>query len=226
MKILNAVEWNLPKGAADPFLASPEMTSSREAKPGMRVRPMLSDGRRSATVLLSSSQCPAQVHSDLLQPSIAVAYERHAVDSRSGTFTVRISLFNRSPHVAHEPFLCLPVFGLQLTPAPGWTMQDVNSIRRLRRFGPERTEQLPPRASVHCCNIALLFNAKDGGRVEFDAGSRHSLDSLPDLRLTCVAGAGNYPSERLPLVVPAATLKGFLAELVKLGEVPDKPAAS
>ena len=60
MKTLNAIEWNLPKGATDPFLASPQATSSRQARPGMQVRPMLSDGRRSATVLLSSSQCPAQ----------------------------------------------------------------------------------------------------------------------------------------------------------------------
>ena len=192
----------------------------REAQTGLRVRPLVTGGKRSTTVLLSSSQCPAQVHSDYLQPSIALAYERHAIDSRSGCFTVRISLFNRSQHVAHEPFLCLPILGLQLSTAPGWTMRDVSSIRRLRRFGPEQGEQLSPGRSVHCCNIALLFNARDVGMIEFDAGTWHSIENLPDLRLTCVAGAGNYPSERLPLTIPAATLKGFLGELVKLGEVP------
>ncbi|WP_373502218.1 hypothetical protein [Aestuariivirga sp.] len=209
MTAMNAIDLNLHRAEAHGGTRS-----------GMHVRPLMAGGQRAATVLLSSSQCPAQAHSDTLQPSVSITYDRHAIDSNSGTFSVRISLHNKSAHVAHEPFLCLPIFGLELSPAVGWTMQDISSIRRLRRFGPGRGEDLAPGSSVHCCNISLLFNALDGGQVEFDAGSWHPVHDLPDLRLTCVAGAGNFPSERLPLVVPAVTLTGFLAQLMVMGEVP------
>lgn len=200
-------------------------TAAREGKAALHLRPLVAEGRRSQTVLLSSALCPAQAHSDYLQPAVALIYQRHAVDSGSGTFVVRLSLHNRSQHIAHEPFLCLPLLGLDLSPAPGLGMQDVSSIRRLRRFSPAPGTVLRPGASMHCCNISLLFTAQSGGRVEYDAGSWHPIESLPDLRLTCVAGAGNYPSERLPLVVLASSLRSFISDLVSSGEIPpfDKP---
>lgn len=208
-----------PEPQAVPPAVMP-MQASPERQQAMQLRPMGIAERRAVPVLLSSSRCPAQVRSDYLQPEISLSYERHAVDSNSGIFTAEVSLLNRARHTAHQPFVCLPILGLQLSPATGWSMRDVSSIRRLRRFGPDRDELLAPQASVHCCNISLLFNAASGGRVEYETGNWHALNDLPDLRLTCVVGAGNYPSERLPLVVPADTIKSLISELIVMNDIP------
>ena len=187
----------------------------------MHVRPLMAGGQRAATVLLSSSQCPAQVHSDHLQPAISLSYERHAIDSNSGNV--------HGADCASQPFGTRRSRAVSLPSHPG---PAALARTRLDDAGCElhpAAAPLRPRpgrrpgtrqSSVHCCNISLLFNASEGGRVEFDAGSWHSIAHLPDLRLTCVAGAGNFPSERLPLVVAAATLTGFLAQLMVMGEVP------
>lgn len=207
--------------ASDAVASLSNLSPAAERKAGMQLRPLIASGARAATVLLSSVQCPGQAHSDFIQPEIALSYESHAIDSRSGAFSARISLCNRASHIAHQPFLCLPILGLQMSPANGWNMQDVSSIRRLRRFGQETGKLLEPGASIHSCTIALLFNASDGGKVEFEAGSWHSVKALPDLRVTCVAGAGNFPSERLPLVIPAAAIRTALTSLIGTGHIPD-----
>ncbi len=205
----------------DPFAAASDALPARERQAGLQLRPMGSEGKRATPVLLSQAACEGGAQSSYLQPEVSLAFDRHPVDSNSGFFRVEVHLVNRAAHVAHLPFLCLPILGLDLSPADGWTMQDVSSIRRLRRFGQEQNQTLAQGQRVHCCNISLLFTAGQGGRFEYELGNWHPLARLPDLRLTCVAGAGNYPSERLPLVVPAVALKGFLAELVVAGEFPD-----
>lgn len=192
-----------------------------DRKPGLQLRPMYAAGARSALALLSSVQCGGQAHSDFIQPEITLSFKSHAIDSKSGTFSAKISLRNQATHTAHQPFLCLPILGLQLSPADGWNMQDVSSIRRLRRFGQDAGKLLETGASVHCCTISLLFSAGDGGKVEFEAGSWHPVQSLPDLRVTCVVGAGNYPSERLPLVIPATAIRTALTNLIGSGHIPD-----
>jgi hypothetical protein len=227
MSVVDHMTSRLPAGPepqAAPTAVMPTQ-SADERQSILQLRPMGVAGHRAVPVLLSSSRCPAQVRSDYLQPEISLSYERHAVDSNSGTFTAEVSLLNRARHTAHQPFVCLPILGLQLSPATGWSMRDVSSIRRLRRFGPDRDELLASQASVHCCNISLLFNAASGGRVEYETGNWHGLNGLPDLRLTCVVGAGNYPSERLPLVVPADTIKSLITELIVMNDIPGSPIA-
>lgn len=220
MNVANQMPWMMQAEPPAPAAAMLPDELKPAAKQVLQLRPMGNANNRTATVLLSSARSLAQVHSDFLQPQITLRYERHAVDSNSGTFIASVSLLNRARHTAHQPFLCLPILGLQLSPATGWVMQDVSSIRRLRRFGQEHEGSAEPETSVHCCDISLLFNAADGGRIEFEASNWHGLEGLPDLRLTCVAGAGNYPSERLPLVVPADTIKSLIADLIVIGDIP------
>ena len=190
-------------------------------KPGLQLRSMTAAGTRSAPALLTSLHCPGQGQSVLIQPEIALSYDSHAVDSRSGAFSARISLRNKASLVAHQPFLCLPILGLELSPAQGWSMSDISSIRRLRRFGQDGVQMLDAGSGVHCCTMTLLFSAEDGGRIEYEEGSWHAVNTLPDLRLTCVAGAGNFPSERLPLVISAMAIRTFLTSLITAGHVPD-----
>jgi hypothetical protein len=212
-----------PSGAfSELAAAAPEnIYPLSERKPGLQLRPMFAAGARATPALLSSVHCPGQAQSDFIQPEIALSYERHAVDSKSGLFSARISLRNKALHIAHQPFLCLPILGLDLSPAPGWSMRDVSSIRRLRRFGQEGSQLLDAGSGVHCCTISLLFSADDGGRIEYESGNWHAVKTLPDLRLTCVAGAGNFPSERLPLVISAMAIKTFLTSLITAGRVPN-----
>jgi hypothetical protein len=210
---------------ADPAAADWSVSSDGlpEKRPTLQLRPMGSADKRVVPVLLSSARHAAQARSEYLQPAIDLSYERHAVDSNSGKFIASVSLTNHARHTAHQPFLCLPSLGLQLSPAKGFIMQDVSSIRRLRRFGQLHEASLEPEDQVHCCDISLLFNAADGGRIEFESGNWHQLDRLPDLRLMCVAGAGNYPSERLPLVLRAETIKSYIAGLIAIGDIPGGP---
>lgn len=196
------------------------------AKPHIiAIRPVLPEGNGVRPVMLPESESPQQAASDHLQPVMGIAYQRTPLSSLTGVFTVTLSLHNLSGHVAHEPFLCLPLLGLELAAAPGLNSEEVSSVRRLRRFSAVMGESLQPGAALHCCNILLAYDARDGGVIQYDFGTWHKVADLPDLKLTCVAGAGNFPSERLPIVVPATILKGFFVSLIRSGEI-EEPAAA
>ncbi len=200
--------------------------AAAQAKPQhIAVRPVTQAGTATTAVALRESVSPPQAQSEFLQPLMGLAYLRNPLSSLSGVFSVMLSIENRTAHVAHEPFLCLPLLGLELTAAEGWGSEEVSSVRRLRRFAPPVGERLQPGASFHCCNILLAYDARDGGVIQYDFGTWHRVADLPDLKLTCVAGAGNFPSERLPLVMPAAALKAFFGSLVASGEIPAQVGA-
>ena len=173
-----------------------------------------------APVLLSAVRCDGKTETDL-QPRTALRFVRHPLDSSSGICEVAIFLSNRSEHVAHRPFFCLTDLGLQLRPAANWLMDEVVSIRRMRRFAPiDHPCELPRGAELECCAIGLLLTSDERGRIEYEAGNWHDFDALPDLRVNCVVGAGNFPSERLLVTVPAVALKAFVADLVSRGDLP------
>lgn len=191
------------------------------AKPQhIAVRPAAQREPGTTAIALPVSASATQVQSELLQPLVTLSYQRNPLSSLSGVFAVELSLENRTAHVAHEPFLCLPLLGLELSEAEGWGSEEVSSVRRLRRFAPRGGERLQPGARLHCCNILLAYDARDGGVIQYDFGTWHRLAELPDLKLTCVAGAGNFPSERIPLTVSAAVLKASFASLVAGGVIP------
>jgi hypothetical protein len=212
-----------PAPAADSL---PTLKPVAEGRPRIARHPIIHDGVRSAPVLLSAAPCEQDQESNLLQPQTSFRFIPHPVDSTSGTCEVSIELLNKSTHIAHQPFICLTDLGLQLTPAENWSMDEIVSIRRMRRFS-ARTgiSRLEPLARVHCCTISLLFSTTGGGFVEYEIGNWHPFETLPDLRISCVVGAGNYPSERLPITVKAESLRSFMRELTERGEVPAADAA-
>ena len=155
-----------------------------------------------------------------IHPEFTISYEENKLFSGRGTMLVEISLRNKGEIEAHQPFLCLPQLGLKLIAAPGWDEQVVTSVRKMCRFGRPVTSSLAPAAATHCCTMQLPFSSAGGGVLEYEAGNTHDLDNLPDLRLNCIAGAGNYPSERMPFFVPASEIRARVHQLSKTGRVP------
>ena len=129
-----------------------------------------------------------------------------------GICNIDVLLRNRQPITAHHPFICVPLIQVKVHPAPGWTQQDILAVRKMRRFSSLRAQVLEPDSMMHCCTIALPFKSASGGAIGYGVGSEHSLMNLPDFKLTCIVGAGNYPSERLPFTVPAAALRTAIEE--------------
>ena len=135
---------------------------------------------------------------------------RHIRDGVS--VLVDVLLSNNGSIAASFPFLCLTALGLNVIPAPGWAQQDVTLVRKMQRFTPLDTDILDPGAEAHCCTISLRYKSTSGGCLEFEPGSEHLLADFPNLNLTCAVGAGNYPSNRMILQVPAAALKAIIEE--------------
>lgn len=172
--------------------------------------------RRSSTILpvLDENEAAAII------AEIDFGYERHQIQSDRGQILVHVKLSNAGSITAHQPFLCLPRLGLRLEPAPSWSMREVTSVRKMFRFAKLETVDLEPGTSIHCCTIHLPFIATEGGRLEFEAGSFHALNALPDLRLSCISGAGNYPSQRKPLIVAAERLRNHVHHLAETRQIP------
>jgi hypothetical protein len=62
----------------------------------------------------------------------------------------------------------------------------------------------------------LRYKFSFGGCLEFEAGSEYLLANFPNLNLTCAVGAGNYPSKRIVLQVPATALRNVIKDQVVL----------
>jgi|GEM_PF-1875896 len=155
-----------------------------------------------------------------IHPDFRLGYEMHPMASDQGDCLVQIYLTNNGEIGACHPFICLPALGLHVVPAGGWDMREVTSVRRMLRIGRLAGDVLEPGGTVHCCTVKLPFTSNEGGALEYESGSRHPLETLPDLRLTCTAGAGNYPTGRLPLIVPAETISNYLRDLSAEGRLP------
>lgn len=147
---------------------------------------------------------PAGAH---ISPEFAVRMANAPGGSGRTTCEIAVFLRNRGTIPASHPFLCIPALGLQVRPASGWNEQDILAVRKMKRFIASRDYLLEPGAANHCCTISLIFKAAFGGRFEYESGNEHHVASLPDLKLMCIAGAGNFPSLRLPFTIPARALR-------------------
>jgi PilZ domain len=143
---------------------------------------------------------------------MAVSLTGDSVSSDRGTCLVQIGLFNRGKIDAYQPFLCLPSLGLRLEAASGWQIQEVTLVRKMLRFDHVGSAVLVAGQSLSCCTIGLPFTTAHGGMLEFEVGNPHALGSLPDLRLTTIIGAGNFPTYRSNLVVPAASIRNLIVQ--------------
>ena len=117
-----------------------------------------------------------------------------------------LRLYNGGTHPAHHPFLCLPIMGFDLRPASSCAMREISGVRRMLRFARVDVTELRSGDAIHCCTLVLPFTSAGGGRLQYAPGIAHRLGELPDIKFVCLAGAANYPPQRLPIVIPAAQL--------------------
>jgi hypothetical protein len=219
------VSWRGGDVAGVQFLDSPPV-----------VREMKSEGATPAattktvatkTQVIAPVADPAPSGNDLADYSAFILSAEHRFGYRADPVysdrvqvLVDVCLRNASTFAAHQPFLCVPHLGLALQAAPDWQQEEIASVRKLRRFSRADVSVLEPLEFTHCCTICLTLHMTGVGALEYETGHRHGLDDLPDLRLTCKAGAGNFPSNSIPLIVPALEIRDFIMELAVAGKIP------
>ena len=148
---------------------------------------------------------------DQIQPQYNLRFESMPSTPARGVCLVEVLLKNNGGVPANFPFFCLTVLGLNAVPAPGWAQEEVTLVRKMQRFTPVTATTLDSGAQVQCCTIKLRYKSAFGGSLEFEPGSEHLLTAFPNLNLTCVVGAGNFPSRRTILQVPATAFRTLLA---------------
>lgn len=147
-----------------------------------------------------------------IKPRFKLRFERLANSPSKGFCFVDISLQNNGAIGANFPFLCITALGLNITPAAGWTQRHIKIVRKMQRFAPIKDETLQAQSVVECCTIILRASFNAPASLEYERGSEHLLESLPDLNLFCVVGAGNYPSKRVVLPIPSAAIKAVIEQ--------------
>jgi hypothetical protein len=149
-------------------------------------------------------------HADEIHPQYNLRFERSPSSPGRGFCLVDVQLRNSGRIPANFPFLCLTVLGLNTVPAFGWAQEEITIIRKMQRFTPFASVTLDAGALTQCCTIKLRYKSAFGGSLEFELGSEHLLTNFPNLNLTCVVGAGNFPSRRTLLQVPATAFREVL----------------
>ena len=166
-----------------------------------------------------------------IQPQFRLRFERSASHRARGHCLVDVLLKNNGAIAASFPFFCLTNLGLSVSPASGWEKREITSVRKLQRFSANEMDSstLEPDAVAHCCTISLRYKFSFGGCLEFEPGSEYLLVNFPNLNLMCEVGAGNYPSKRVLLQVPATALRKIIPEqkeqagVTHLGQTHDGP---
>lgn len=151
-----------------------------------------------------------------IQPHFELRFERSHSHSARGQCLVDVFLKNNGDIAASFPFFCLTDLGLNVSPAPGWDKQEITSVRKIQRVTSceMNSSTLESNAAAHCCTIILSYKSSFGGCLEFEPRREYLLANFPNLNLMCVVGAGNYPSKRILLQVPATALRKIIVEAV------------
>ena len=157
---------------------------------------------------------------DEIHPRYSLRFEHLPSSPGRGFCLVDVLLGNAGRIPANYPFLCLTVLGLKAIPAFGWAQEEITIIRKMQRFTPFASVTLDAGALTQCCTIKLRYKAAFGGSLEFEPGSEHLLTNFPNLNLTCVVGAGNFPSRRTLLQVPASAFRMVLNSTADAAEAP------
>ena len=153
---------------------------------------------------------PPEEQAEEIQPQYNLRFERLQSSPGRGFCLVDVLLKNNGRIPANFPFLCLTVLGLNTVPAFGWAQEEITIIRKMQRFTPFASVTLDAGAMTQCCTVKLRYKSAFGGSLEFEPGSEHLLTNFPNLNLTCVVGAGNFPSRRTILQVPATAFRAVL----------------
>lgn len=152
-----------------------------------------------------------------ISPSFKLRYQQLQSSSGRALCLVDILLKNNGAIAANYPFLCITSLGLNVVAATGWTQSDIKLIRKMKRFTPLKNNTLESQTEAHCCTIALRYKFQSAKCLEFEPGSDHPLSELSNLNLVCAVGAGNYPSKRVLLQVPATAFKTIIEEQEEIG---------
>jgi len=149
-----------------------------------------------------------------IQPQFRLRFERAASHPGRGHCLVDVLLKNNGAIAASFPFFCLTNLGLNVNPVHGWEKREITSVRKMQRFSTNEMDSstLEPDVVAHCCTISLRYKFSFGGCLEFEPGSEYLLANFPNLYLMCEVGAGNYPSKRILLQVPATALRKIIPE--------------
>jgi hypothetical protein len=149
-----------------------------------------------------------------IHPQFQLRFERSVSYLVRGHCLVDVLLKNNGTIAASFPFFCLTNLGLNVSPAPGWEKREITSVRKMQRFSSCEMDSstLEPDAVAHCCTISLRYKFSFGGCLEFEPGSEYLLVNFPNLNLMCELGAGNFPSKRILLQVPATALRKIIPE--------------
>ena len=156
----------------------------------------------------------------LIRPLVRLRLEPARIGIGRGVIVADILLRNQSAIPAHRPFLCLPWIGLKLAPARGWKIEEMTSVRRLRRFQRFSDEPIEPGAETSCGSLSFPYRTGNGGHIEYAPGSGHPLASLPDFRIGCTCGAGNFSTIRTDLVIDAECFRNIMASHQPKGRMP------
>ena len=125
----------------------------------------------------------------------------------AGRLTLQLVMTNRSDHVAQLPFLCLTDLGLNIGAASGWRADKITSRgRRMVRVAAIKSITLRPGESTPVGALEVKWRCQGGFVVSIDAGAGRLAADATGIRICCIAGAANFPMERLQLVIPTATI--------------------
>jgi hypothetical protein len=202
------IEFTAPPSGDNPWYNPTQATASQSLVSGQDPSPT------QKAVSLAAIDVKQAVR---LEPSYRLHFARNAANIHRGACSIDIVLHNRETIAAHHPFFCIPDLKLSVRAAEGWEQSEFVSVRKMRRFAAKGEAVLEPGDARHCGTIVLTFKERFGGRVEYEAGSEHQLATLPDFRLTCIAGAGNFPAERSIFVVPAAAIRAAVSDAATSG---------
>jgi hypothetical protein len=170
----------------------------------------------------STASLNADVQSDtslLLPVEYDLHFEVTSDEISCRRCVIALQIRNNSDIPAIHPYFCLPDLGFQARPAAGWTARHVTSIRRLIRFCNIREFVLVPRTKVDCCLVELSFSPRQGGLIRYTKDIEHSLAQLPKIQFTCQVGAGNFPSQRLQISIPASHIAGVILDETRVGSL-------
>ena len=128
----------------------------------------------------------------------------------TGHCVIELRIRSKGAMEAERPFLALPQLGPEVVAAEKWNAREIVTLRKL--VGVARVDEKPlaPGSVAPCCELHLPYTKEGGGYVVYGRGIEHSLASLPDFRISCQIGAGNFPAERMTLHVPAADIARLL----------------
>jgi hypothetical protein len=216
------LRWRQGEEAGVQFIGPPRVIEKGRGRHGAAAHrePAETEAVQSFRAMVASVNKVAQNASQSFHAEYKFSHEPDPLYTDRGRILVDVCLRNASSVPAHQPFVCLPRLGLNFDAAPGWRQQDVVAVRKMARFSPNVPFVLEPLEFVHCATVVLQLYSGNGGGLEYEEGHVHRLAELPDFRLTCIAGAGNFPTASVPLVVRAAEIRDFIARLEAAGHVP------